>query len=54
MTGNPHSRSTRPAPGLGITPAALFVSLMADQHPEHPSHPVRTSRRRFRSRFRRS
>ena len=52
MTDGPRTRTPRPSPGLGITPGALFVSLMADNRSEHPSHPVRARRRGFLSRFR--
>jgi hypothetical protein len=52
MTDGSRLPTPRPTPGLGITPGALFVSLMADHRHEHPSRPVRASRRRVLSRFR--
>ena len=52
MTDGSRLPTPRPTPGLGITPGALVVSLMADHRHEHPSRPVRASRRRVLSRFR--
>ncbi len=47
MFDDPRYRHSRPAPGVGVSPAALFVSLMVDS--EQPRRPVRAGRRRFRS-----
>lgn len=52
MFDDPHYRQSRPSPGVGVSPGALFVSLMVDS--EQPRRPTRTGRRRFRSLLRRS
>ena len=52
MYDDPHYRHPHPSPGVGVSPGALFVSLMVDS--EQPRRPVRASRRRFRTLLRRS
>jgi hypothetical protein len=44
MSDDPRYRHSRPSPGLGVSPGALFVSLMVDS--EEPRR-KRTGRRWF-------
>jgi hypothetical protein len=43
------SNLTRPSPGLGVAPGALFVSLMSDEHhhAQRAARPIRRRRRRL-------
>ena len=52
MFDDPRYRHSHPSPGLGVSPGALFVSLMVDS--EQPRRPVRAGRRRFPSLRRRA